>query len=351
MGRKQKRHQLRERYMTDIFSRWKEGAYIHEINDKLEEHMRLAELTDDEHAEFVQSFHDRIYTYLIEEYQAHIRHKRATTHHLYWNVARDVVYPSIQMRLKKTLKEWIRTENNTIYDTIVDTYVRLRCHGTSLEELVARVPADTDRRTVQTRLYALIEGWQIATHELAKLAQDAQNIHTRAVSQQTRAMMESLATVVVPAEQQTMTEIRAEWTAYAPDDRLESVERDMRMWATKSYVVEPGDFLYRRTLRTVWAKIQLFPKETRGELIRRLWEECSDAEGMCAQGHISRLLNVFVGFVEHADVVCLEESFQDRMAGISRQSLPTEEKIAQATRIMDAIHMDTADRRPWLDAF
>ena len=148
MGRKQTRQRLRERYMTDIVSRWKEGAYIHEINDKLEEHMRLAELTDDEHAEFVQSFHDRIYAYLIEEYQADIRHKRATTYQLYRNVARDVVYPSIQMRLKKTLKEWIRTENDTIYDTIVEKYVLLRSDGASLDELVARIPADTNRHAV-----------------------------------------------------------------------------------------------------------------------------------------------------------------------------------------------------------
>ena len=355
MGRKQKTI-LRSRFLTDIVSRWKTGATVHELNDKLEEYSRVGEFTDEEHNAFVQSFHDRIYEILIEDYQADVRHKRATVYDLPSFVNQDVAYPSIRKRLRDQIRVWIRADRNLHYTMILEKYMVLLTHGTTFDELMDRVGEDTGDHRVRQKLWLQIAQWERVSreaerpaNELGRMAQDAQNIHTLAVSRQTNTMLEQLAAITVPPGQKTMSEILGAWSCSLtnPSQVMATVERDMRMWAAKSYVVEEGDYLYRKTLRAVWAKIQLYPAAPKKELVRRLWEECSEAVGMCAQGHISRLLNVFMGFDE---AFVAEESFQDRMASISKMDVGHEEKMQEATRIMDAMQMEDAARRPWLEA-
>ena len=352
MGRKQKTI-LRTRFLTDIVSRWKTGATIYEINDKLEEYTRVGGFTDEDHNAFVQSFHDRIYEILVEEYQADVRHKRATVYDLASFVNQDVVYPSIRARLRDQIRVWIKAERDLFYTLTLEKYMVLLMQGTTFDELMTRVGEDTNDHHVRRKLWRQIEQWERVSreaerpaNELGRMAQDAQNIHTLAVSRQTNVMFEQLAAIAVPPGQKTMSEILGAWTAAGLE--ATTVERDMRSWAAKSYVVEEGDFLYRKTLRAVWAKIQTYPVAPKKELVRRLWEECSDAVGMCAQGHIGRLLNVFVGFDE---AYVAEESFQDTMAAISKMDVGHETKIQEATRVMDAMHMEDAARQPWLEAF
>ena len=354
MGRKQK-NLLRTRYMTDIISRWKTGVYVSELNDKLEEYRKVAEISDEEHRAFVKEFKSQMYSIQIEEYKEELLHKRVRFKELPHYVRQDVPYVSVQKKLMKQINVWIAAENDTIYHAILAKYLNLLTHGSTPDELYNRVEDDTNNEAVQERLWDSIEEWertlqdsQRPANELGRMAQDAQNIHTLAVSRQTNTMMDILAKVSVPSGQRTMAEILGVWSSIVKKEIVATVEMDMREWANKSYVVNEGDFLYRKTLRSVWAKIQLYPEAIRGELTRRLWEECSDAVGMCAQGHVSRLLNVFVGF---DDAAVVEESFQDRMAAISRMDIDSQAKITEATRVMDAIHMDESERQPWLEAF
>jgi hypothetical protein len=337
--------------MTDIISRWKEGVHRSALDKKFEEYREVGELTDAEYRAFIASVHDQMYNILVNEYQEDLRHGRAKLNDLRHFVRQDAPYLAVQKKVMMRIKEWVKVENDSIYDTLVEKYLNLLTHGATLDELYDRVDTDTSRLSVQDRLWDLIEEWernmheaQRPTNELGRMAQDAQNIHTLSVSRQTNTMMNILANVEVPPGQKTMTEILAEWKSQ--DVRL--VEQDMRSWASKSYVVDEGDFLYRKTLRSVWAKIKLYPAECQGELVQRLWEECSEAVGMCAQGHISRLLNIFVGF---DDAAVIEESFQDKMAAISRMDISPKAKIEYATQVMDAIRMDVSERQPWLEAF
>ncbi len=351
MRRKQK-NLLRTRYMTDLMSRWKLGASLSELEDKLAEYKKVGELNEEEERAFRTSFKDQMYATLVAEYQDYIRFRRAKLVDLRHYVKQDAPYPSVQKRLIQQINEWRRLEEDTLYTTILEQYQILLTNGATLDELHDRVEDDTLLPRVRDRLWDRIEEWERdramlrPANELARMAKDAQNIHTLAVSRQTNTMMDHLAPVVVPAAQKTMKEILTAWETYSVDTHV--VEQDMRVWASKSYVVEKDDFLYRKTLRSVWAKIQTYPASSREELIRRLWEECSEAVGMCAQGHIGRLLNVFVGF---DDTIRDDECFQDKMASIARMNIDSTKKIEEAIRIMDSIQMDVRDRQPWLDAF
>ena len=92
--------------------------------------------------------------------------------------------------------------------------------------------------------------------------------------------------------------------------------------------------------------------DTRLELLKRAFEECYESNGMCCDGHISRLCNVLVGFDEtFAPPVPFGEILQAKMAAISLLEVETEEKIRQATAFFNEFAVPEAERTAWLDAF
>lgn len=125
----------------------------------------------------------------------------------------------------------------------------------------------------------------------------------------------------------------------------------MRTWARRNTIVKENDYLYRNILRHMWAKIQSYPKDICQELTIRLWEECMESVGMCAQGHISRLINVFSGFDDQYKVTTSSlEQFQDQMASIHTMDISNTEKKAKAIQLMESLQMPEEDREVWLDA-
>ena len=82
--------------------------------------------------------------------------------------------------------------------------------------------------------------------------------------------------------------------------------------------------------------------------MKRLYEECRDALGMCAQGHIARLTNVLVGFDAAFKAPV---SLQDRMADIARQEITEEEKRAAATLVLAEYKVAEPEQAAWLEAF
>lgn len=191
---------------------------------------------------------------------------------------------------------------------------------------------------------------------LGELARDGQNVHTRYVVEQTRDLEEKLLAIPIPESQQTEITLSQEWI------RLMSMRirwgailktlNDVHRWFSQSDCRAAGDNLYRRMLRGVVAKINRTDGEMRDELYRRLWEECFEATGMCCEGHLSRLCNVFVGFDEaFKPPVSLGELLQQKMAAIAMSDLSDSDKLQQATAFFDEVGLPQADRVAWLDAF
>jgi len=209
---------------------------------------------------------------------------------------------------------------------------------------------------VDARLEAIVRGWitqrKAKGHasELKTFVADKQNIHTSIVNTQTRDTLSLLFAVPVSADQRTLSEIDDMWISMSLGSI--AVYQDIRMWAGKSMIVEPDDFLYRKTLRALWAKIKTCAPDVQKELAKRLYEECRDSLGMCAQGHIARLANVFVGFDAAVKApVSEKEIFQQKMADIGALDATTDAKIAAATRIMNEVGMGTDERQVWLEVF
>jgi len=354
---------LTSRYRTDIISRWKCGQ-IDEIQEKCLEYKEHAEVTEEEYSKFLQTVGDIMYQIEKEKYEEMLKYKKTTVYVLYKFTRKYVSFPppfeKIAGKLKLLFYTLKRSWDEQVYEREVVLYRERLLEGYTLDMLYEEVEdAEDDEvsRHVKRRLYALIEEWvreeKGPLNGLKKLAEDRQNIHTFVVSKQTNKSLEILKKVAVPPGQKTMGEILSAWTlspCLGASQEVAQVERDMRFWAMKADVVEKDDYLYRNILRSLWAKIKKYSEEVQKELIRRLWEECNESVGMCAQGHISRLTNVLVGFDEDFKGSALTADFQEKIAEISRLK-KYEEKIQQATKIMDEIGMPSEERQAWLEAF
>jgi hypothetical protein len=190
---------------------------------------------------------------------------------------------------------------------------------------------------------------------LAAIARDAQNVHTRVVTDQTNAATEKLLAIKVPEAQQTEKTLALVWlgglkVSYASFLR---VANDINRWFNVKDCRAVDDNLYRKLLRGLVALIMSEKDDERkSELWRRMWEECYEAAGMCCEGHISRLCNVLVGFDEaFKPPVPFGEILQSKMAAIAKLDASEEEKRRQAESFFDEYGTPAAERAAWLEAF
>lgn len=189
---------------------------------------------------------------------------------------------------------------------------------------------------------------------LARLARDSQNVHTAAVSAQTNTTMDKLLNIRIDLNQATERQISVAWLNLPNPPGFNSYIRtinDSHKWYLMNTCRKENDNLYRRLLRGVVARIEQEEGERKTELYKRLWEECSEAVGLCCEGHLSRLCNVFVGFDEDFQPeISMGEAMQNEMARIAGADLPVEERLALARAWFEEHSVSDLDRIGWLSA-
>jgi hypothetical protein len=187
------------------------------------------------------------------------------------------------------------------------------------------------------------------TTDLQRLALDAQNVHTGAVTRLTSAGLQYLLDVPVPLGQETPEELYDAWDTKNKKERRR-VYRDMIQWYDTPTCREKDDHLYHRALDGLWATIKQSPHKE--ELLGRLWEEASESVEMCCDGHLSRVTNVLVGFHDSvAPPVPVGERLQMAMSAIAERDIPVEHKVGQAWAVFEELKIPMEERRAWIDAF
>ena len=204
--------------------------------------------------------------------------------------------------------------------------------------------------------------------QMGRLAADSQNVHTAAVSKQTNSNIDLLLETELHGEQDTLMWLMHWWTVRSPKPTFEEVWKvleDVRYWYGKRTCKSTGDYLYKRVLDGLAYRVlmagdtdaprgspeDIAKNELHNELSKRLWEECSEAVGMCCEGHISRLANVLVGFDEtFRPPVPVGEILQAKMAAIAEMKLSHKLKLQKAIAVMDELKIPVDDREPWLEA-
>lgn len=190
--------------------------------------------------------------------------------------------------------------------------------------------------------------------ELQRIALDNQSVHTRPVTELTNKNIELLFAIPYPSDQETMHEIRVAWTRlfHVPGRGVkENQYDDMQRWYDTETCRTSKDWMYRRVLDHLWARIKLVENtELRRELMKRLQQETAESYGMCCDGHIARLANVMCGFDEaFTTTVPVGEILQQKMAVISRIE-DVEERFLAATALFAELGLTMEQAGPWLDA-
>ena len=185
--------------------------------------------------------------------------------------------------------------------------------------------------------------------ELEALALDRQNVHTTAVTQQTRTGLDILLETPVSSDQRTLVEVESVWEQ-SRSRSIRMVLADMRQWYNVQTCRTEDDWLYRRTLDGLWSYIKASP--VKDELTERLWEECYESVRMCCDGHLSRLCNVLCGFSEDfKPPVSAGELLQQRIAAISEMEIPVEDKVGEAWAVFEELAIPMEQREAWIEAF
>jgi hypothetical protein len=221
-----------------------------------------------------------------------------------------------------------------------------------IEDLVKNQPIDT----VYFRMLDFIEIWSRTYSgpppSLEKISMNSQSVHMVVVTRKTNDGISLLESQTVPRDQKTLGEIKATWLRMYKERDVDDVIKDMTEWGSRPTVMNLHKNIYKCILRGLWARIKTFEGDLKSELVRRLWEECSEAVGLCADGHVGRLVNVLIGFDEQFKAeINPKESFQNNMALIANSDNSIESKIDQANTLMDEIQMPLEERQVWLDAF
>ena len=362
--RRERKQQIREIAAADILARWQEGQA--DFSHELKKFARDTDATAEEMTRFTVFLEDEIIRYMQKGLDTAKRFK-PTLHKLcqkLYEIEDRVWNTSLVTRIDEfnaIVHAWKIHYYDRIVEATIELYRDMLIQGVTYTKIMWRIQYGKDAfhmhegaRYMWAPINARLKAWlKIATGkikgELQQFVEDAQNIHTTPITGWTNVTLKLLMATPVPEGQKTMAEIQREWRGLSFVVSVTgSVVSDMREWGAKAWVVEDGDYLYRRTLQHLWAKIKGYPTEVRCELVKRLYEECRDAVGLCAQGHVARLANVLVGF---DDAFKGEVSLQDRMAEISRQTTAGDEKRAAAAVILNDFNVADSDRAAWLDAF
>ena len=194
------------------------------------------------------------------------------------------------------------------------------------------------------------------TRTLAQIAADRQNVHTTAVTHQTNAAMEKLlqAATQFDSEIPAFELLTGKWLYMNMGWKdVRAVTDDMVKWYTKPTCRSHNDELYKKALTGVVHLIRTRnSQELRHELYLRAFEECEESIDMCCEGHLSRLCNIFAGFDEtFQPPVSVSEQLQNKLGAIALLEISTEEKIQQATQLLNELNIPQEQRAVWLEAF
>lgn len=188
--------------------------------------------------------------------------------------------------------------------------------------------------------------------DLQRLAEDRQNVHTKEVSRHTEKLTNLLLKEKVSPEQRTLQMLTIKFAKFCKTDKMSQLIQvldDMNLWYEKPTCIREGDALYRHLLNAAVCKIEASP--LRKSLYRRAYEECTESVGLCCQGHLSRIINIFSGFEsEFTSPVSSKELLQTKMAAISAMDSSHEDKVRHASDTLGELDIPKEEWGVWIDA-
>lgn len=211
----------------------------------------------------------------------------------------------LKIQQNREMNLLVREQQDEIRETGIDPDAQARIRRN--EEVRRRNEANRarwqERNDAVEQLHRLIAANDVQPNqgvgELARFANDNQNVHTTVAVQQTKTIVERLLKIQVPQEyrwnmkecSKTPGEIianckltpRGGWQMISKYCQDESI-----------YEMEKG--IYGKVLDAVWQYVLKSPDKE--DLYKVIKQEMEDNIGMCAQGNLTRLCNILAGYME-----------------------------------------------------
>jgi hypothetical protein len=105
---------------------------------------------------------------------------------------------------------------------------------------------------------------------------------------------------------------------------------------------------YRHVLDGIWSFVLKQKDDVKKDILSRMSQELEDNVGMCAQGNLSRIINILSGFMDDLKQE-YKESIQDKMAKISKIE-DKETRLKKAREILKKDKIPENQWEAWLEA-
>jgi hypothetical protein len=186
--------------------------------------------------------------------------------------------------------------------------------------------------------------------DLNNFAADPQNVHTTEAVKQTNEIVSKILEIYVPLEYR--------WNTIEASQTLGEIISMCKLtpkatWQmTAKYCAEDniyglGKGIYGRVLDCVWQFIKTSPHKD--DLIKILRDEMIDNIGMCAQGNLSRLCNILVGYM---DGIVIRQSLSEILGTEFSKLMDIEDshlRIERGRVILENNNVPKIEWEAWLD--
>jgi hypothetical protein len=180
--------------------------------------------------------------------------------------------------------------------------------------------------------------------DLARFAKDAQNVHTSKTVEMVLETSKKLMKLSKEKDKDLDTMAYC-FTKCKLSDKARQQMALMYYSDVSIYDLKPPT--YRLVMDGIWVYINSQKEDLQNEIIFRLAQELEDNVGMCAQGNLSRLVNVLSGYMPGVGF-SNEKSLQDQMLEL-REIKDSKERHSKVLSLCKKFKQNEEETNAWLE--
>jgi len=224
-----------------------------------------------------------------------------------------------------------------------------------LEELATPVVLNdyqTTRRYVEPRIENLPEARRRVLVKRRTVYDDGQNVHNTSINEGVKEIIRELckehnASIQASVRTSNLSEVSKRLVVLSRDKTL--ITRQKIIGTIDRIMIDTSKFECDVTLCDilimVWMKIKSSPHKE--ELEKRLIEEMEEMNGLCATGHLSRIVNILSGFFDNMSVkISFKDQVKNYVYNHYNKILMSKDYSELSDKIIDEMTEDGVDKKP-----
>lgn len=186
-------------------------------------------------------------------------------------------------------------------------------------------------------------------NDLERFSKDKQNVHTTAAVKRTIDVANKLINLGLydsSSNNSLVNYIKVGKISQKAEENL------FEYYFSDASIYELVPSTFKLVFNGLWTYINNQDNETKAELRSRLDQELEDNVGTCAQGNLSRLVNVLSGYIEKDDqssTPVYEVALSDLMANISKEK-NFSIRIQKTVALLEERKVSQEERESWIEA-